>query len=410
MYASTTLLTPAIAPALAPDLGDLLRQLAILLNNQPEEAQPGFGIDIGRGGLVLFNCHYAAYSGETAYYDRARTQFEQALREINPHTYCARFGTSYYQELAELGNLVCYLNSHGHLDWDAAPLLAQLDLLLETRLEHHLKTGKLEIVNGALSAGTYFLRRYQQSAVAHRSLHRLLDALVTLREGDKASGYYWTCHVIVEPRVYTGLSHGSAMILNFLTALHERGIRPVECADLLHYGLKFLLTTRMDPDQFLSSFPLWRGNEEVTNNLCLVYGDVGTAYAAIRAAQRLGHAEYEAEATRIALRTVQRTNASEAFLYDASVWYGAGGSYLLYDSVFRQTGRIEFAEAARYWLNRIPEMAQHDNEYLGFNSYFFHKHPTAQLSFKFGLTGIGLVLLQALSNSQYVLDEFVWLA
>jgi hypothetical protein len=144
-------------------------------------------------------------------------------------------------------------------------------------------------------------------------------------------------------------------------------------------------------------------------HLCLIYGDLGTAYAIIKAAQLLDNAEYLAEATAIVLRTVTRTTLAEAFINDASVWYGASGVYLLYDRIYRQTGVLAFAEAAAYWLARIPAFGGQSTGCLGFKPFFFRKQLAAASGFNFGLLGIGLTLIHALSDSQHRLDEFIWI-
>jgi hypothetical protein len=400
------------APAtdLSTDLAQLLARVAALLNGPAAPALPTFGVGHGKGSTILFNCHYAAHTGRPEYYDRALGQLEQVLQQLDPRTYKSNFGSNYYQELAELGNLLCYLQREGHLDWDGAALLAKIDEVLDERMRYFLARKNLERVNGALSAGTYFLRRVQQSAQARQSLDTLLEALQALREGDKERGYYWTCYVIVEPRVYTGLSHGSGLIMSFLTALYHTGYRAAECAELLHYAARFLLRTRLDPDAYLSSFPLWRGKNDRTNNLCLVYGDLGTTHALVRAAAVLDDAAYRAEAIAIGERTTHRTSLEDTYLHDASVFYGTSGAYLLYDSLHQLTGVPAFGAAAQHWLAQTPTRAQHANEYLGFSSYFFADQPSAQLGLNLGVTGIGLTLLHALSQGRYAFDDFIWLA
>ncbi len=405
-----TLELPVIPASLATNLTALLDKVAALLNSPAAQPLASFGVGHGKGSTILFNCHYAAHTGRAAYYDRALELLEQVLRQLDPRTYKSNFGSNYYQELAELGNLLCYLLREGHLDWDGAALLATIDGLLDQRMRYFLARKNLERTNGALSAGTYFLRRVHESAQARQSLDTLLEALQTLREGDTETGYYWTCHVIVEPRVYTGLSHGSGLIMSFLTALYHTGYRAGECAELLHYAAKFLLRTRLDPDAYLSSFPLWRGKHDRTNNLCLVYGDLGTTHALVRAAAVLDDAALRAEAIAIGERTTHRTTLDDTYLHDGSVFYGTSGAYLLYHSLHRLTGVSAFGAAAQHWLAQTPTRAQHANEYLGFSSYFFADQPSAQLGFNLGITGIGLTLVQALSQRRYALDEFTWLA
>jgi len=396
---------PAAAPALAP----LLHTIAGYLNAEPAPALATFGVGTGKGGTILFNCHYAAFTGDARYYDRALAELEQVLALLNPQTYKADFGSNFYQELLELGELLCYLGRHGHLDWDSEPLLRQIDTIQQERLTQFLATANLERRRGALAVGAYFLRRAPHSALAREQLHRLLDSLETLRQGDEEGGYYWVCHVIAEPRAYTGLSHGSGMVMSFLADLHAAGIRPEACERLLHYAARWLLGTRMDPAQFISTFPLWAGKADETNNLCLIYGDLGTAYALLRAAELLDNEEYRTAALAAAHCTTARTSAADTHIRDASIYYGAAGTYLLYDALYQLAGAEEFAQAARYWLARIPGFATHDNDYLGFSPQFYRTYEAAQLGFGFGVVGIGLTLLQALSGGRYSLSEFIGL-
>ena len=403
----TLLLPPPLA---ASTLAPLLTNIADYLNAPEAKTLSTFGVASGKGGTILFNCHYAAFTGDATYYERALAELEEVLAALNPRTYRADFSSNYYQELAELGCLLIYLTGHSHLDWDAEPLLKQLDGLLEDRLREHLAARNFERTSGALSCGTYFLRRLPHSESARPLLEELLSALVQERQGDEASGYYWLCYVIAEPRAYTGLSHGSAMILSFLADLHAAGVRPDTCAGLLRHGITWLLAARIDSDQYLSSFPLWAGKMEYTNNLCLIYGDLGTAYGLLRAAAALADEDAQEAAIAVVRRTLPRHNMAQTHIQDASVFYGAAGTYLLYDAIYRQTQVPEFAVAADYWLARIPELATQENEYLGFSPQFYAHYPAAQLGVSFGLVGIGLTLLQAQSAGRYALTDFIGLS
>ncbi|MBU6120256.1 lanthionine synthetase LanC family protein [Hymenobacter siberiensis] len=391
-------------------IGPLLATVAHYLNAPGAPTLTTFGVASGKGGTILFNCHYAAFSGETGYYERALAELEQVMAALNPRTYKADFSSNYYQELAELGGLLVYLTTQGHLDWDAEPTLQQIDNLLADRMRHYLASHNFERTSGALSCGTYFLRRLPHTERARPLLEELLAALTEQHQGDEQTGYYWLCRVIAEPRAYTGFSHGSAMIMTFLADLHAAGIRPAQCATLLRHATTWLLAARIDPDRFLSSFPLWAGKAELTNNLCLIYGDLGTAYGLLRAAAVLQDEAAREAALAVVMRTLPRRNLSETHIQDASVYYGAAGVYLLYDALYRHTAVPEFATAATYWLERIPSLATHPNDYLHFSPQFYAHYPAAQLGMSFGVVGIGLTLLQAESEGRYALAAFVGLS
>jgi hypothetical protein len=394
------------------ELTQLLHAIAGRLSGAVPAELPGFGVAQSLGGALLFNCHYAAFTGDSRYYDLALAQLEAIMGRLDPHTYQSHAGSKYFQELAELGALLDYLVRAGHLEWDAEPLLRQFDALLESRLPQYLAANNLEIVHGALSVGQYFRRRLPHSATARRVLTTLLDHLQASQEGDEEQGYYWTCHVIKEPRVYTSLSHGSAMVINFVAALAEVGFEPEKCARLLRYATRFVLQTRMDPAQFIASIPIWRGRLEPTPNLGLLYGDPSTAFALARAAKVLADDALLAEAIAIALPSTRERAPHAPFAHDASVYYGTSGAYLVYDGLYRLTGVADFARAGARWLAATPAQAVYQNDELNFSTNYHQvsQNPLVQLGFNFGLLGIGLTLLHALSARRQPLDEFIWLA
>jgi hypothetical protein len=64
------------------DFFELLASIAKFLNNPNHNSRLGFGVNLGKGGKVLFNCHYAAYTGDEQYYSAALADFEKILTEL----------------------------------------------------------------------------------------------------------------------------------------------------------------------------------------------------------------------------------------------------------------------------------------------------------------------------------------
>lgn len=389
---------------------DCLAQIAGILNEQDYQSISSFGLGSGKAGLILFYCHYAAFTKDETYYEKAEEILNLAFLDINPETYKAGFGTNFYQDLTEFGNLMMYLVSNGHLEYDTEPLLLKIDGFLADRLKRHLNNGNFEVVNGALAIGFYFIKRLSYTLKVQEHLDLLLDALINRKKGNELDGCCWECNLFGGPRAYTGLAHGNAMVINFLCALHEAGIRKAECELFIKDASVFLVKSRMDESLYGSSFPLWKGRVEETNNLCLIYGDLGVCYALIKGARLLDNESFYQIGLQTALLTTKRTLLKQTLLYDGSIWYGRAGAYLLYNHLFKQTGAPALREAAGYWLDGIIDTAAKDNPYLGFNSHFFGKSKDAQLSFNFGLIGIGLAQMQAISNDRYSIENFVWLS
>ncbi|WP_158797083.1 lanthionine synthetase LanC family protein [Pedobacter sp. L105] len=386
----------------------LLSDIVNLVNKDAIRVLPNFGVGHGKGGAILLNCLYAAYTGDDNYYAEAEKLLEAAFKELNPSQYQSVLTSNFYLDIAEFAGLLIYLEENGHLSDKYETLLSQVDDLLAERLIQNIEEQNFGMSKGAIGIGFYLIKRSGVSLTALNAIDHLLNALDLAKEGNQITGYYWTCKYFKEPRVYTGLAHGNAMMISFFCSLYEAGYRQEKCKELVTHSVQFLLQNRMDSSIYTSVFPLWIKEAEKTTNHCLVYGDIGTAYAIIRAAVIFNHKEYLKEGIEIALLSLKRKTHEETFLNDASVKYGAASPCLIYNRIYQLTGITSFKQASAYWAEQIPVYAVHNNESLGFNSFFFGEFENAQLDLNFGLIGIGLTILQAISD-QYAINKFIWL-
>lgn len=386
----------------------LLPEIINLVNRHALTALPNFGVGHGKGGAILLNCLYARYTKNEIYYAAAERFLEAAFDDLNPSKYKSTLTSNYYLDIAEFGNLLIYLENEGHVEEDYISIKRQIDDLLAGKVKEHIAERNFGMSKGAIGIGFYLVNRSPSSTVAKKAVLQIINALSELKEGNKINGYFWTTHYFNEPRVYTGLAHGSAMVINLLSSAYEAGIEPDKCAELMYYGLKFLLQNRMDSQLFTSVFPLWIKEPEKTINHCLVYGDIGTGYAIIRAAKILNEESYLAQGIQITLDTIKRKTIEETFLNDASVKYGVCSPCLIYNRIYQLTGIEVFKQASDYWLAQIPSYANGQNKYLGFKSFFFGDYDNAQLDFNFGLIGIALTIMQSTSD-KYTINQFTWL-
>ncbi|MGY0034953.1 lanthionine synthetase LanC family protein [Pedobacter sp. NJ-S-72] len=333
----------------------------------------------------------------------------ESMEALNPSKYKAIL-SNYYGDLAEFGTLICHLEEHGHLNGDTGFSFDEFDALLIDRVETNIEKRNFGAGTGALGVSSYLLRRLDNSPEIHRCTLALFEAIYSSREGDKENGYYWTTNYFEEPRIYTGLAHGNAMIINFLCSIHQKGIEKERCEELMHYAIRFLLLNQIDPDKYGSNFPLWIGRNEETKNHCVVYGDIGTVYAIIKAAQILNDSNYLIAGIDLAYDTIKRHRMEGTTLLMMLLQIRCVSSpYLLYNRIYELTGIDTFKEASYYWLSQISQMNKADNEYLGFDSHFFNKYPEGQLGFGYGLAGIGLVLMQYLTDGELSINEFTWI-
>src|SRR6185436_19195440 len=103
--------------------------------------------------------------------------------------------------------------------------------------------------------------------------------------------------------------------------------------------------------------------------------------------------------------------AADAGVRDPGVCHGAAGLAHLFNRFWQASGEEVFAEAARFWIGRTLELRVPGAEIAGFRAWHAQPVPQgewiAEPGFLEGATGIGLVLLAAVSTVEPEWDRIL---
>jgi lantibiotic modifying enzyme len=364
-----------------------------------------FGLNSGKSGIALFYCYYAAFKNDETYLAVADNILSECFENINPKTYA---GHNYFRELAEFGIFLTFAHENQWIQAEIEPFLANVDTHLYGYMQKKIIKNNLDVYDGALSSGEYFLNRESTSELITKALNELVYAINNTKNGDEFGGYFWKSPIFNDDRVYTGLSHGVAMIINFLCKTIERNIEPELSKELIK-GASLFLRQNKGNEPAKALFPNIIGEEKGSIQLCFCYGDLGTLYTLLRAAKLLNNVDLYDETMSELYRLGQLNGLKIGNISDAEIIYGAAGVATIFDKISRTENNKVLDAYANFWYQKIPEFAIHQNETLGYQAIFNQQNSATNIGFGEGIAGIGIALMRYLNKKMPPIDELIGL-
>jgi lantibiotic modifying enzyme len=199
---------------------------------------------------------------------------------------------------------------------------------------------------------------------------------------------------------YTGLAHGIAGVIVFLSQLVYAGICRDIANKVLHKAITYLFSLEVDRNQYGYCMPLCTNKVLDTSLIGLAWcnGDLGIAYALLQGANALKNQDYRNKAIDILTFCADKIKYDHYFDKYAGFCHGTSGVMHIFQRLFMQTGNIVFYNAAQYAYQRTIELL--DSEQYDLNNYILDSddelHISEKLALRSGLSGIGLSLLSYL--------------
>ncbi|MGI9650894.1 lanthionine synthetase LanC family protein [Chryseobacterium sp. RLHN22] len=344
--------------------------------------------DTGLLGTSFFYTLLYDYANDERYLDTAFKFFEQGLYAINGDFHPTYLNDSLDSHIGQIGRYLNFITEHKNFcDYDFSDYLNHLDELLQNLYPSKILKGDFDIVSGALASGVYFLTR--DSNIATQALNNIVKGIYNAKKIN-SKGYYWTVPTLGN-RIYLGISHGSAMLINFLCAVYKKGIAKEMCEDLIYNASRYLLNNKRI-NKYTGLFDNYIGEEPEPKQFSVCYGDIGNGLALLKAGKALKSDLLVNESSAVLNNCLTR-NFEDNLTLDASIYYGAAGLYIAFAEVYSLTADVRFLEKADYWLNCIPKYKVHDNDYAGFKTRLLDQVLSWNICFGWGITGIGSVIL-----------------
>ena len=393
---------------------------------QPQDLHaPKASLASGTAGIALFWAYLAHATQRDADAERAAACLDAAIDTVahDPMT------ASLYGGYTGVAWVVEHLNQRffgddGDGEADVHDQAGEADDMQETIdqavyqvLQTASELDEFDLISGSVGQGVYGLERFPHPA-ALPCLQAVVGSLQT-RAVHPSPGLnaWYTPSVLLPPwqrelaphgYYNLGLAHGVPGVIGLLGHIVATGAVP-EAWPLLEAAVAWLLRQKLPPSAE-TTFPtcLIEGREPGPSRSAWCYGDPGVAIALLAAARGAKNAMWECQAIDMAKKCARRS-PQRSGVQDAALCHGAAGLGHIFNRFYQATHDLEFAAAARFWLQRTLDMRQPDRGFGGFGVNVFEQdgreHPVDHAGFLMGASGIGLALLAAIDSTEPAWDR-----
>lgn len=384
----------------------------IISNTYKNEEE--IGVLIGLSGLSMFKFYYSKYLDNN---DSAKLGLEilvNCIERIND----GYNHTTYCSGIAGFGWTLDHLKREGFIDFDNDKLLTQLDEFLESVMISNMQDGYYDFLHGALGHAYYFLARYKTTKLTRLKekykfiLLKFIDLLSDKGVKDEEGKYKWISKLDInsnEKGYNLSLSHGISSIVGILTKLNQYDDFRMKTEKILVGSIKYILNTKEEGFESFSCFPSWvskNPENKGPRRLAWCYGDLGIAIRLWYASIILKDYELKNISVKILNHASKRTASKNSMVIDASICHGSYGNAQIFYRAYQETNLLNFKKTKDFWIQDGLEKAIHKNGFAGYKQWSgVEKKWTSETSLLEGVSGIGLVILDYLSDYDSKWDE-----
>lgn len=354
----------------------------------------------GLGGLALFSFHYSKTFniGNKIGHSILENCIEKINDGYDNPTYC--------NGIIGLGWVVNYLVKENLIDESNNEILPDIDKYAFYCLHESIKENNFDFLHGAIGYANYLIERLENSTDSNReTIRQLLFLLVeyfeTLFKNIElfSKDPQVTVKMSFENRVVFGLAHGISSIVFILNKISKIPSLNKKSLFLASQYTDHLLQYYSPEKKGISLFPNYEDFEGVVkycSALSWCSGDLGIGFNLLNTSIRYNHNDsYKKLGIQILKHAAQRQTLEDTLLQSTGICHGYFGAYKIFSNTYKLTSDKDFDSASKYWLNKGLENLQISTK--------------LDLSILYGLSGIGLTLLEVFKSHDFNWDKSLFL-
>jgi lantibiotic modifying enzyme len=388
----------------------LLEIYAIL---KEQHYSDNLGVLTGLTGLALFHFYYSRFANNDDSSEIGVEIITECFEKINQNyelpTYCTG--------IAGFGWALEHLYTENFIDFNNDEVLSDLDSYLFEKQLIDSSTGQFDFLHGSIGYGYYFLARYKNTSseqLKEKYKTYILELISSIKEFaiECENQIKWESILSIETqkRGYNfSLSHGIPSIINFLSRLYCFSDFKSVVSPLLTKSISYILDHKNENSNEYSLFPNFESESGSTNQhsrLAWCYGDLGIGITLFQTAKLLQDQDLKKTAIDILKHSAQRVQQQDTLVRDAGICHGAFGIAKVFNRMYKETNIPIFKQATEHWLNEGLKMSFHKDGYAGYKKWVGGKGTwEKELSLLEGISGVGLVIIDYLTDSDFNWDE-----
>ena len=365
----------------------------------------------GLSGLAIFQFEYANYKNSDYEAELGSSIISKCVDMLNNNyiypTYC--------NGIAGFGWALEYLSKKNYMEVNNDEFLQELDEFLFSIMQQDFKKKNYDFLHGAIGYGIYFLKRYENTKsqtlrIKYKEYLKFsIDSLEKISEKENNENIKWLStlnHDTGDKGYNLSLSHGMSSIVNYLSRLYTIESFKPKIERLLTGAINYILSFE-NKKGTLSWFPNWiDSTKEInyTSRVAWCYGDLGLGYSLYKASLSLNDNKLKEKSIQILKHTASRREDKNTLIRDAGICHGAFGNAQIFLTLYRETKIDYFKETAVFWVQKGINMAIQSDGYAGYKQWKKDKW-TSEIILLEGIAGIGLTLIDFLSNSTIKWDQ-----
>ena len=366
------------------------------------------GLMDGKTGVALFFYYYHMYTKNAKFLNKANELIYADFDSINNG-----FRISSYSEgISGILFTLSILNAEKIITIDKNEILTPFNLFLKDCIIKEFKNNNYDYLHGALGYCINFLDGDTDIDIVdyiYEELERISDDYE-----EKGCAWKWTNTISKQTGYNLSLSHGIPSIIYFLSKIYLICSDKASAYDLLSKAIIYLNSNMQPFHKNGSYFSGWvKDNNEIEKSrLAWCYGDMGIAFSLWQAGVNTFTQKWKDLAVEIMLHSATRRDIVNEGVKDAGLCHGSSGVGFMFSKMYNYTNRLEFKEAANFWLNETMKFANSGNGLVNITTYrtIANGDEINDPFFLKGIAGTGLFLLSAISEIEPVWDRTLLLS
>ena len=349
---------------------------------------------------------------------------QQALKIIDKTIDLVFEGNSYPTFCAGLAGISLFLSDLEGKKLVDTTITKEIDQFLEMAMKNEIMHDHYDFLHGAVGISYYFVSRAEKRKKYQRVVKLIVDYLDHTAQRYTEDGINlvkWKSyhHTTAAVEYNISMSHGMSSIVVLLSKILKLGIPSIRkrILPLIEGAINYILKQQIDRNTYQSFFP-YSSIETATpltgSRLAWCYGDLGVAMAIWQAGVALENENWKNKALGILSFSCQRRDLQENLLMDACFCHGTAGVAHVFNRMYRNTGQELFHETYLHWVDETLKMAKFEDGLAGYKTFHGNEEPEnewlADPGMLEGISGIGLALLAAVSETEPVWDKYFLLS
>ncbi len=372
-------------------------------------------VEGGTMGVAIFYYFCHQYFKEDQYLYKAEEMVEKSINLIsvisNQDEFVPKYtGDSLSSVIASFGKGLLFIENKFNYEYDFSSYYEVISDTLQTLLEEDIRRKDYDFFSGALSSAYFFLNKLYYSnnndEISVRNLRKIYKNSKKASVHYNENEIYWKAPSYLN-QVYLGLSHGSAMMINFWSKLYRINIvnsKSQEEIQWLNKAVNFVFERKRDCVDGYFPHKAFSTEIEEKTQLSMCYGDLGVLYSLFNANKTLKNINYKDTIDRM-LYTSSLRKQEPQYTYDTGILYGASGLGYIFEYFAAEKGEDIYESTIDYWNNQILTYRTADNDFVyGFKD---DKNENAKFSFAWGVIGMGIRLMQSQSAQLPSVNELL---